>query len=158
AVCVEPCFDILCALLAILKAGGVYLPLDPTHPPALLMTMLEEAKPRLILTQSRLGGLFGQTPCARFCFDADWDRVPARALVAADPSPDQPSHLLYTSGTTGKPKGALATQGNLAHYVDVARRRYGFGPGDVFCSLARYTFSISLFELLLPLCAGATVR
>jgi acyl-coenzyme A synthetase/AMP-(fatty) acid ligase/thioesterase domain-containing protein/acyl carrier protein len=71
---------------------------------------------------------------------------------------DWPSHLLFTSGTTGKPKGVLALHANLVHYLQVARQRYGFRPDDVFAAAARMTFSISLFELLLPLCSGASVR
>ncbi|HYV43738.1 MAG TPA: AMP-binding protein, partial [Myxococcaceae bacterium] len=64
----------------------------------------------------------------------------------------------YTSGTTGKSKGVVATQGNLAFYVHAAAQRYGFAPRDVFVSIARYTFSISLWELLSPLCCGARLR
>jgi amino acid adenylation domain-containing protein len=160
AVCLRPCNDVLVALLAIWKAGGVYLPLDPTHPEALLATMLGEAQPRLVLTQTALAPLTRPDLFAQFCFDRDWGAAEARPAVApaTDVGLDQPSHLLYTSGTTGKPKGVLGTHGNLAHYIAVARDKYRFRNDDVFCALARYTFSISLFELLSPLCCGGSLR
>jgi amino acid adenylation domain-containing protein len=159
AVCVRPSLDVLVALLAIWKAGGVYLPLDPTHPPALVTRMLDEARPRLVLTTTALADLVGS--CPRFCFDADGDLL--RAMPAGAPERDgdavlDAAYLFYTSGTTGRSKGVVATQGNLAQYVHSAAQKYGFGPGDVFVSLARYTFSISLFELVSPLACGGSLR
>ncbi|MBC8132440.1 MAG: amino acid adenylation domain-containing protein, partial [Deltaproteobacteria bacterium] len=160
AVCVTPSFDVLVGLLAVFKAGGIYLPLDPTHPQALLTTILEEAQPRLVLTQSKLRALTNPERFAQFHFDTDWAAVEALSPAAPDVAVtmDHPAYQLYTSGTTGKPKGVVATHRNLAHYIHVAQQKYGFGPNDVFCSLARYTFSISLFELLSPLCCGGALR
>lgn len=160
AVCVSPSLDVLVAMLAIWKAGGVYVPLDPTHPSALLRTILDEAQPVLILTQRGHKSLFeGQGPTL-FCMDSHGALLDALdgTSPGVDVRLDQPSHLLYTSGTTGRPKGALATHRNLAHYIHVAQQTYRFGAEDVFCSLARYTFSISLFELVSPLCCGGSVR
>ena len=120
--------------------------------------MLDEARPRLVLTSSALSGLTGTYP--RFCFDTDTgllQRQPTTA-PAIEPSLSDPACLFYTSGTTGKAKGVVATHGNLAHYIDSAARTYRFDPRDVFSSLARYTFSISLFELLSPLCCGGSLR
>jgi amino acid adenylation domain-containing protein len=160
AVCVLPSLDIVVAFLAIWKAGAVYVPLDPTHPEALIATILDEVQPGLVLTQSKLSALTNPAQHVQFCFDTDWHRI--ESLPASAPAVkitlDDSAHVLYTSGTTGKPKGVDARHGNLAHYIHVAQQAYGFGPSDVFCSLARYTFSISLFELLSPLCCGGSLR
>ena len=158
-VCLRPCVEVMVALLAIYKAGGVYMPLDPTHPIALIELMLSEAKPCLVLTHTQ-AKVDWPASTARFCMDQE-------ALALKD-YPDQApeiatelSHgafLLYTSGTTGKPKGVWATHGNLAHYILTAQKKYRFQPSDVLSSIARYTFSISLFDLVTPLCTGCSVR
>jgi amino acid adenylation domain-containing protein len=159
-VCVLPALDIVVAFLAIWKAGAVYVPLDPTHPEALIATILDEVKPGAVLTQSNLRSLTNPKRHAQFCFDTDsqlTEALPASA-PAVEVTLQDPAYVLYTSGTTGKPKGVDARHANLAHYIHVAQQKYRFRRDDVFCSLARYTFSISLFELVLPLCCGASVR
>src|SRR6185503_19365636 len=79
-------------------------------------------------------------------------------LSAQDPetriAPAQSAYIFYTSGTTGGPKGVVASYANLGHYVRVACERYGLASSDVMPALARFSFSISLFELLTPLTAG----
>ena len=169
AVCVPASLDILVAMIAIFKAGGVYVPLDPSHPSALIQGILEECRPRLVLASSKSPACFGAQAVTapevyqHWYLDLPWPGETssaagegAEALAAADPS--LPAYSLYTSGTTGKPKGVVATHGNLAHYLEVARDAYGFNADDIFCSLARYTFSISLFELLSPLAVGGTLH
>lgn len=159
-VCVQPSFDVLVAILSIFKAGGIYLPLDPTHPEALLARMLDEARPRVVLTQSDLSRLTLPERYPQFCFDTDWAQVESHPATSPQvaASLEHPAYLLWTSGTSGKPKGVVATHANLAHYVHVAQQKYRWRTDDVFCSLARYTFSISLFDLMSPLCVGASVR
>jgi amino acid adenylation domain-containing protein len=160
AVCIAPSLDIVVAIMAIWKAGAVYVPLDATHPEALIAGILDEVQPKLVLTQSPLRALTRPERFVQFCCDTDLHLIetgPATAITQTVTLVD-PAYVLYTSGTTGKPKGVDARHANLAHYVEVARQKYRFGPDDVFCSLARYTFSISLFELVLPLCCGASVK
>jgi amino acid adenylation domain-containing protein len=159
AVCIRPSPDILVALVAIYKARGLYFPLDPTHPEALLTRMLDEARPRLVLTHAALSALTHPDRFPQVCLDTDEATFAAQPSTApaVEPSFDDPAYLLYTSGTTGRPKGVVATQGNLAHYIHVAQQRYRFCKDDVFSSLARYTFSISLFDLMSPLACGGSV-
>lgn len=160
AVCVPPSLDVVVAFLAIWKAGGVYVPLDPTHPEAFNAIILEEVDPAVVLTQSSFHAVLQPERYPHFCFDTDWHLVAAlpRGVPALAVTLDAPAYVLYTSGTTGKPKGVDARHGNLAQYVRSAREEFGFRRGDVFASLARYTFSISLFELVTPLTCGGCVR
>jgi len=159
AVCLRPGPDVLSAILGIFKAGGVYFPLDPKHPEAFVARMLEEARPPVVLTHSGVTAVAPSDGVARLCLDTDASLLDGQAPTPpTPPSLDDAACLFYTSGTTGRPKGVLATHENVAHYLRVARGTYGFAAADRFCSLARYTFSISLFELLSPLGCGGSLR
>jgi amino acid adenylation domain-containing protein len=155
-VCVEPSLAIAVALLGVLKTGAVYVPLDSTYPAARLHTILEDSEPRAVITQANLTQKLGAPSSAMLFVDS----VPAEP-PAENPrrrvEPDHTAYMVYTSGTTGKPKGVLASYANLRHYVEVAVERYGIDERDVMPALARFGFSISLFELLSPLVAGGTL-
>ena len=154
AVCLLPSVDVVVSILGIFKAGAVYVPLDPTHPDALIAMMLEEASPRVVLTHRALTSKTAGHE--QLYLEETPDDLEGERALKVDVCSG--AYLLYTSGTTGRPKGVMATHSNLAHYLGVARQRYGFGPEDVFASIARYTFSISFFELLSPLCCGGALR
>jgi amino acid adenylation domain-containing protein len=156
-VCVEPAFDIVIALLGILKAGAVYVPLDPSYPPARIRAVLADTRPGLIITQDHLLARLPFGSEATLVLDglpADDDALPAEAPVV---EPSQIAYIYYTSGTTGSPKGIMASHANLLHYVRSAEQRYQIGQRDVMPAIARFSFSISLFELLSPLIAGGTL-
>lgn len=160
AVCIHPSYNVLIAILAIWKVRGIYLPLDPTHPSSLIARMLEEAQPRLVLTATKHAELTQSFPKFLFDCEADIDLLDSEAKTPppVEPSLADSAYLIYTSGTTGKSKGVLATQANLGYYVRSAIQKYRFNSEDVFVSLARYTFSISIFELMAPMCCGASLR
>lgn len=158
AVCVAPSLDIVVSLLAIFKSGGVHVPLDPTYPADRLSAIAEDTQPKLLLTQSPLLPSLPVIAERVFCFDKDWEALqePTHNPEVEIPL-DQTAYLIYTSGTTGKPKGVMTSHGNLVQYLLVAQERYGFNRQDVMPALARFTFSITMFELLSPLVAGGTL-
>ncbi len=158
AVCLHPCIDVVVSMLAVWKVRGIYLPLDPSHPEALIGRMLAEVRPKLVLTSTDLAGLTAEWP--QLCLDRDAEFLAdlPRGAPPVEPALDDTAYLLYTSGTTGMSKGVVATHRNLVQYIQSAAQEYGFTARDRFISLARYTFSISLWELLSPLCCGGHLR
>jgi len=161
-VCVEPSIDIAVCLLGILKAGGAFVPIDPAYPPDRQAVIVDDVRPAVVLTQSHLHRLPSGNPAVVLdideCFGTDHhpralDRYPAE-IPDGEISLDDVAFVVYTSGTTGKPKGVMMTHANLVHYICVAKDRYRFGPTDVQPAMARFSFSITMFELLSPLVAG----
>ncbi|MBW4541848.1 MAG: amino acid adenylation domain-containing protein [Myxacorys chilensis ATA2-1-KO14] len=156
AVCVQPSLEIAVSLLGILKAGGVYVPLDSTHPKDRLISILEDTQAKVLLTQAQLQPGLPAIAEHTLCLDQDWEII--NAFPTHNPkneiSLDQTAYIIYTSGTTGKPKGVMASHRNLVNYIFATQERLGFDHHDVMPSIARYTFSISIFELLSPLAAG----
>jgi amino acid adenylation domain-containing protein len=160
AVCIQPSLDIAVSLLAIFKAGGVYVPIDPTYPIERLATILEDTQPQVLLTQAHLLPNLPAIAQYSFCLDQEWDTLTSFPTSNPTPvvQPDQMAYLVYTSGTTGKPKGVMASHRNLINYIQVAQAHYRFDRHDRMPAIARFTFSISLFELLSPLVAGGTLQ
>ncbi|HEX3131502.1 MAG TPA: amino acid adenylation domain-containing protein, partial [Thermoanaerobaculia bacterium] len=150
ALFVERSPDLVAALLGIWKAGGAYVPLDPSLPAERLAFLLEDSRPRVLITE-----------------EAVLDRLPAHGapvlllseVEGEDRTPGTPgeaAYLIYTSGTTGRPKAVLVGHGNLAHTLEATREAFGFEAGDRMPCLAPFSFDIFLFELLAPLLAGGT--
>ena len=156
AMCLKASLNVAVSLLAILKAGGVYVPLDPADPLERIITILEDNQPTIILTDSLVIPNLPPSAVPIFSFDRDSDKLQSfpNNNPGVEIELDQTAYLVYTSGTTGKPKGVMASHGNLIQYIVSAQERYGFNGQDIMPAMARFTFSISLFELLSPLVAG----
>ncbi|MEU2792834.1 non-ribosomal peptide synthase/polyketide synthase [Streptomyces sp. NPDC007100] len=133
--------ELVVALLAVLKTGAAYLPLDLAQPGARLAGLLDDAAPALLLTSGHAAtGLPDDTGTARLLLD-DPDTVrelerqsasrPTDADRSAPPLPDHPAYVIYTSGSTGRPKGVVVTHRGLAHYVARARHAYTGLDGTV---------------------------
>src|SRR5262249_5190756 len=126
--CLERSLEMLIALLAILKAGGTYLPLDPAYPSERLAFMLGDARARLLITRS---ALLEQLPVhpRTLCLDADWPAIAAQPTTAPalDLDPQHPAYVIYTSGSTGTPKGVVVDHASLANKVLSLARELNVG-------------------------------
>ncbi len=152
--------DQVVSVLAVHRAGGAYLPLDPGYPRDRLAFMLADSGARVLLTHSRRSGELAVPGAATVCLDGG-EAVDAAADSTPLPGgagPLELAYLIYTSGSTGRPKGVQVEQRSLTHTLAGNLAALGIGPGDEVHALASFAFDIWLFETLLPLAAGATVR
>ncbi len=156
ALCVDRSFDMFVGLLGILKIGAAYVPLDPSHPPGRMASLLEDAKPAVLITQQKL---LANAPVHRIptvILDADWHKI-ARASAdfpASDVQSDDPAYVLYTSGSSGKPKGVEGTHRGAMNRMRWMWERYPFEAGEVCCQKTNVGFVDSVWEIFGPLLAG----
>lgn len=157
--CLEPSFDPIVALLAIWKAGGCYIPLDPGYPTARIKAIIEETQPDLIITRRELARKHDLTGLSILAIDEVTEVIASRSV--ANPGviamPETTASIFFTSGTTGRPKGVMGSNINIAHYINVAREQYSVTANDILPAIARFDFSISIFELMLPITTGGTL-
>ncbi|GAT67431.1 non-ribosomal peptide synthetase [Planomonospora sphaerica] len=123
--------DLVAALLAVVKTGAAYLPLDPTYPADRLDYMISDAAPVCVVDPGWLEDL------------DDWlDHDPERSLA-----PGNAAYVIYTSGSTGRPKGVLVTHHNVVRLLSATDHWFGFGPDDVWTLFHSYAFDFSVWEL-----------
>jgi amino acid adenylation domain-containing protein len=156
-ICVERSTEMITAMLAVLKAGGAYLPLDPAQPAERLALVIDDARPVVIITQSgMLPRMTSSFTLPIFCVDGPWPEMPD-----TDPGTMTESchlaYVIYTSGSTGVPKGVMIEHRSLANLVGWHKRVYGLEPGDRSTQLADPAFDASTWEIWPPLVAGATL-
>ncbi|MFJ6672743.1 amino acid adenylation domain-containing protein [Actinosynnema sp. NPDC091369] len=135
--------DLVVALLAVLKAGGAYLPLDPRHPAERLDAVKADAKPVVVIARDPGPDVVLPT-----------DEGPRGTSHVA---PTDLAYVLHTSGSTGRPKGVMVEHRNVVHLVEAVREPFRLGPGTRFLQFAAMTFDASVLEVFAPLAAGGTV-
>ncbi|WP_330333158.1 amino acid adenylation domain-containing protein [Streptomyces sp. NBC_00536] len=157
--------ELVVALLAVMKAGGAYLPMDPEYPADRVAYMIGDAGVALVLTaQGPTGWLAGLgveivalddpaivAELARP--DTDIPSVPGRRATL----PEHPAYLIYTSGSTGRPKGVVISHAALTAHLGGVGERVPLVPGDRLVAVTTVSFDIAALELFLPLVSGASV-
>ncbi|MBN8749249.1 Linear gramicidin synthase subunit D [Xylophilus ampelinus] len=164
-ICLQREPDMLVALIAVLKAGAAYVPLDPDFPAARLAYYAEDAGLALLLTSSSVPtaprSWCGDAQARVFELDRDdsWTSQPAQSLEpgADDPRAEDPAYVIYTSGSTGKPKGIVVPHGAVANFLQSMQSQPGIASSDRLLAVTTLSFDIAVLELLLPLAVGAEV-
>ncbi|OXI91163.1 non-ribosomal peptide synthetase [Burkholderia sp. AU31652] len=162
ALCVERSFDMVMALVGVLKAGAAYLPIDPDYPAERIAYMLRDARPAVAITQAHLReqveAALGEGVTTQLLTVADLlaDEAESDAAeVTATSDNAQLAYLIYTSGSTGKPKGAGNTHGALANRIAWMQHAYGLTRDDVVLHKTPFGFDVSVWEFVWPLAIGA---
>ncbi len=155
-VCMERSLEIVVAFLAVLKAGGAIVPIDPILPAERLAFIMADTQTPVILTQSSLLGRLPPTEALKVCVDLMPD-ANADATPEAKVSPQNLAYVIYTSGSTGRPKGVLITQAAYLNYCAAAIDYFGLTATDRVLQFATLSFDAGIDQLLTPLLAGATV-
>jgi amino acid adenylation domain-containing protein len=148
-VCLERSVEIMVGLLGVLKAGGAYLPLDPTYPAERLSFILEDAAVELIVTQEKLGGLLGMSSAALICIDSDREEIARESEedVESEVKSEDLAYVIYTSGSTGRPKGTMITHRSVVNLVTDAVRKFRLEPGSKFLQFASLGFDVAVEEI-----------
>ncbi|MFZ2752770.1 MAG: amino acid adenylation domain-containing protein, partial [Lysobacteraceae bacterium] len=164
AVCMSRSPRVLEAMLAVLKAGGGYLPLDPASPQERLRDVLGDAQPRVVLVDAAARAAMAAIHPGPLLIDADVDATLWDAQPAHDPMPEQtgltPAHLayvIYTSGSTGKPKGVMIEHRHIAAIRAAWAEIDALRPGLVHLQMANIAFDVFTADWLRALTFGGTL-
>jgi amino acid adenylation domain-containing protein len=156
-VCMERSLEMVVGLLAVLKAGAAYVPLDPGYPRERLAYMLEDAQVSVLLTQTALLERLPRHTAAMICLDTFWASERSEAETNPDSAvqPDNIAYMIYTSGSTGKPKGVLNTHRGIVNRLYWMQQQYGLTEQDHVLQKTPFSFDVSVWEFFWPLLSGA---
>lgn len=150
----------LLSIIAVLKIGGTYVPIDDSHPLERIRYILSDSCSKTVITsRSEYDRMFNEAGLdseCRFVFVEDIAED-GESFKCNDSGPDDIFTILYTSGTTGNPKGTLITHGNVLSHLSSYVRDYGVNEKDVYSSYISYGFDATITGLILPLVTGCSV-
>ena len=148
--------EAIVAILAVLKTGAAYLPIDPAHPQARIKFMIEDSAPIAAITTAGLTERLDD--CGLRVIDIDDARIATQPSTAPPaPAPDDIAHVIYTSGTTGVPKGVAVTQYNVVQLFESLDAGLDLATGQVWTQFHSYAFDFSVWEIWAALLFGGRV-
>ena len=159
-VALDRSINLIVSLLAIMKAGAVYMPIDPTLPVERVGQMIDGANPKLVVTSDSTLAVLSSWKDVNLNTDAmrgDLSNSDLSDLPTIDLRPEDLAYIIYTSGSTGRPKGAEANHGALCNLLLAMQRNPGCSRGDRLLAVASVSFDISIADMFLPLVSGATL-
>ena len=153
-VMVNRSLEMIIGMLAVLKAGGAYIPIDPTYPKDRIEYMLKNSNSKILLTQEHLHDITDFKNCVYI--DLSNDSI--YSLPNDNPNhtntPEDLAYVIYTSGSTGLPKGVMLKQKNIVNFVYGIMKEFGFTYKDTIVSITTFSFDIFVLESLLPILNG----
>lgn len=150
--------ELIVAVWAALKAGGSYVPIDSQYPAERVRFLVADSGADGVVTSEQLAGTIGSYGCDLMLLAADAaDPVPAGTPMRRSGDPAGLAYVMYTSGSTGVPKGVAVSHGNLANYVLWAAAEYGRGEPVSFPLYSSFGFDLTVTSLMVPLVTGGSI-
>ena len=148
----ERSVEMVVAMVAVVKGGGAYVPIDPEYPRARVETMLQDAAAKVVMTTKKHASeLTGHRSVELICLDEEGVRDRLKQMSEENPKagvlPEQAAYVIYTSGSTGMPKGVVVTHGNVTRLLGATEQWFGFGAEDVWTLFHSYGFDFSVWEM-----------
>ena len=159
-VCLDRSLEMVIAVLAVLKAGAAYLPLDPAYPRERLSFMLKDAQARLVLSIRRFAGMLTGSEYRTILLDQDIDRTSSEndPALPVRSAPENLAYVMYTSGSTGRPKGIMISHRNVVGFLYSYKHVTLDGEKRIGTMVAPFSFDTSVEEIFSTLCFGGTLH
>ncbi|MFC6338631.1 amino acid adenylation domain-containing protein, partial [Pseudomonas karstica] len=158
AICVERSLDMVVGLLAILKAGGGYVPLDPAYPLDRIAYMLEDSTPAVVLAQAATLGLLSEASMPVINLDSGlWQDESVSNPQVADLTSSHLAYVIYTSGSTGLPKGVMIEHRNTVNFLTWAHRSFDQATLAKTLFSTSLNFDLAVYECFAPLTSGGSI-
>jgi len=150
--------DLLVTLMAVLKTGAAYVPIDPTMPTERLRLMMDDAEPKLLVASTGTLNSLSFWKGAYLNIDqVQYDSDADSSNLDVDIRPDDVAYILFTSGSTGRPKGVQVIHGAVTNFLFSMMREPGFSETDRLLAVSTISFDTAVLELFLPILSGGTV-
>jgi pristinamycin I synthase-3/4 len=156
-VCMDRSIDMVISLLAIIKSGGAYVPIDPEYPPQRLQHIVEDAELKLLLSQSNQQGTVDSLRVNTIMLDeirAELNSLPTQA-PEVNVKPQDLAYVIFTSGSTGRPKGVMNEHGGIVNRLKWMQDEYPLSSNDRVLQKTPFSFDVSVWEFFWPLITGA---
>ncbi|MCK5573218.1 MAG: amino acid adenylation domain-containing protein, partial [Bacteroidetes bacterium] len=159
-ICMERSVEMVVALLGVLKAGGAYLPIDPSYPAERIEFMITDSSARMVLTQARLEERIPRGSVAVICVDRRSEEIAKESddRLPAVTNPENLAYVIYTSGSTGKPKGVMVPHRGVVNYLTWCQTAYPLERGNGAPVHSPISFDLTVTSVFAPLVSGRSVH